>query len=140
MSVSEESEVESTASINIPAGYQHLNGVVDNDFVDGGHLQNMQVMFKLYEDEWCHFHVLKFIAVEDRPADSSFTYVAKIIGVAEENFQFSLTQANTMQMQVLMRHVHLQPGLYLKFLLCNVDISDLCKILITSNTRQSFLM
>ena len=75
-----ESEEESTMTLIIPAGYQCFTGIVDDDFVDGGHLQDMHIMFKLYESEWSHFHVLKFIPVEDRPPSSPFTYVAKIIG------------------------------------------------------------
>ena len=52
------------------------------EFISGGYLQDMHVMFKLYEDEWCHFKVLSFIPVEARPGDSLFSNVAQIIGVS----------------------------------------------------------
>ena len=65
----------------LPPGYSRFVGNMSQDFLDGGYLAvgPMHTMFKLYEDEWCHFKVLRFIPVEER-GENVFTYEVRIIG------------------------------------------------------------
>ena len=51
------------------------------EFLDGGFLAQQQphLLFKLYDNEWKHFQVVKFIPEQQRNGEV-FTYIVRIIG------------------------------------------------------------
>ena len=60
-------------------GFQRYSGSASEVevLVDGGHLAGLNIMFTLYEDEWCHFKVAKFIPEAERD-NKVFTYEVRI--------------------------------------------------------------
>lgn len=61
----------------IPPGYKRFTGQLSAEFVDEGNLLNLNLMFKLYEDEWRHCSVVRFISAEERAPDEPFDYLVK---------------------------------------------------------------
>ena len=62
-------------ALAIPSGFGRFTGDLSAEFVDEGNLVGLEGMFKLYENEWRHFKVTRFIGAVERGLDRPFQYI-----------------------------------------------------------------
>ena len=66
-------------ALAIPSGFGRFTGDLSAEFVDEGNLVGLEGMFKLYENEWRHFKVTRFIGAVERGLDRPFQYVLRFL-------------------------------------------------------------
>ena len=75
------SDEDGEIKLTIPRGFKRFEAGMTEEFLDGGFLAQQQphLLFKLYDNEWKHFQVVKFIPEQQRNGEV-FTYIVRIVG------------------------------------------------------------
>ena len=79
LGIPEGSGSENIIELTIPRGFRRFIGEMNEYFINEGLLVDCRVMFKLFDNQWTHFKVVRFIPVADRPTGSLYTYDVEII-------------------------------------------------------------
>lgn len=67
-------------TMHLPEGFSRAHIEINNDDLEDGYLTNLNVLFKLFDDEWKWFKVGQFIPVTSRTPELPFSYTVRVVG------------------------------------------------------------